>query len=365
MFYASLACPVAAVLDLLTLRTKTTQDKDLEILVLRQQLRLLQRQTRGKPRASRLEKLLLAVLIVKLKALLHRGSQQLDPCLLVFKPDTVLKWHRELVQRKWTFRTQPRPGRPRVSPELEALVIRLAKENARWGTDRIQGELLKLGYRIGATTIRAILRRHRIPSAPIRATRSSSWGPLLKHYRQQLLACDFFTVETALLHTVYVLFFIEIGTRRVQLAECTTHPTSAWVTQQARHVMWSRSEQDTPFRFLIHDRDTKFSRAFDSVFVSEGITILRTPFRAPNANACAERWVRTVRQECLDHIIIFNEAHLRSVLREFVAHYNSERPHQGLQQQCPIPQTASPTGHTVRRRDRLGGIIHEYHREAA
>jgi putative transposase len=130
--------------------------------------------------------------------------------------------------------------------------------------------------------------------------------------------------------------------------------------------MWSRSEQDTPFRFLLHGRrDTKFSQAFDSVVVSEAITLLRTPFRAPNANACAERWVRTVRQECLDHMLILNESHLRSVLRDFVAHDNTARPHQGLQQQCPIPRTVLPTGHTMRRRDRLGGIIHKYRREAA
>jgi transposase InsO family protein len=270
-----------------------------------------------------------------------------------------------LVRRKWTFQSRRKRGRPRSSPELEALVLRLAQENGRWGVDRIHGELLKLGFRIGATTIRAILRHHGTLPAPQRGANGGSWRRLLKHYQGQILACDFFTVETALLQTVYVLFFINLSTRRIHLAGCTAHPTSARMSQQARQLLWSLSESEIYPRFLIQDRDTKFSRAFDAVFLSEGIDILLTPFQTPNANAFAERWVRTVRQECLDHVIILNEAHLRRVLNEFVLHYNTARPHQGIHQQLPIPPPPAKLGAHVHRRDRLGDILHEYFREAA
>ncbi|MBK8021902.1 MAG: helix-turn-helix domain-containing protein [Chloroflexi bacterium] len=285
MFYALLTRFISFIVDLLTIYSKSDLDKDLEILALRHQLRLLQRHQQSKLPCSRFEKLLLAVLAVKLKTILERGSNRLDQCLLLFKPETVLKWHRELVRRKWSFYSTRKRGRPPTSPELEVLILRLARENERWGTDRIHGELLKLGFRIGATTIRAILRRHRILPSPQRSANGGSWRKLLRHYKDQILACDFFTVETALLQTVYVLFFIEVGTRRVHLAGCTAHPTSAWVAQQARQCMWSLSERQPQIRFLIHDRDTKFSLSFDAVFSSESVAILLTPFRAPNGQA--------------------------------------------------------------------------------
>jgi len=208
-----------------------------------------------------------------------------------------------------------------------------------------------------------VLQRHHVPPAPQRGAKGGSWRKLLRHYKDQILACDFFTIETALLQTVYVLFFIEVGTRRIHFSGCTTQPTSAWVTQQSRQLMWSFSDRELPIRFLIHDRDSKFSQGFDRVFESEGVDILLTPFRAPNANAFAERWVRTVRQECLDQLIILNEAHLRQVLKEFVVHYNTARPHQGIQQRSPVPQPALHAGREVHRHDRLGGLIHEYFRE--
>jgi putative transposase len=168
-----------------------------------------------------------------------------------------------------------------------------------------------------------------------------------------------------LLQTLYVLFFIEIGTRRIHFAGCTAHPTSTWVTQQARQITWSISEPKICARFLIHDRDAKFSPAFDAVFRSEGIEILLTPYQAPNANAFAERWVRTIRQECLDHLIILNETHLRNVMSEFVKHYNTAHPHQSIQQKLPVSPTVLPSTGAIHRCDRLGGIVHEYFREAA
>jgi len=236
MFYYGLSLFIAFVIDILRLNSRTSLDKELEILALPHQLRLLQRHQRARLRCSLLEKVLLAVLADKLKTLLKRGSQRLEQCLLLFRPDTVLKWHRELVRRKWSFRPSHHRGRPRISPEIEHLVIRLARENARWGTDRIQGELHKLGYRIGASTIRTILARHHLLPAPQRSRTGGSWQILLRHYKEHLLACDFLTVETAWLQTLYVLFFIEIGTRRIHFAGCTAHPTSFWVTQQARQL---------------------------------------------------------------------------------------------------------------------------------
>jgi putative transposase len=253
-------------------------------------------------------------------------------------------------------------GGPRLEAELEALIVRLARENPRMGYEKIQGALLKLGYVVHQTTIRNIMRRHHLPPAPKRG--SSSWRTFLAHYREHILACDFFTVETIGLQTLYVLFFIELGSRRVHLAGCTPRPDSAWVTQQARQCVWNLTEQPSSIRFLIHDRDTKLSAAFDNVLTSEGVEIVLTPFSTPEANAVAERWVRSVRQECLDHILILNECHLKRVLTDYIRYYNQARPHQGLKQQAPIPLQIIRQG-TIRRRDILGGIIHDYYRYVA
>jgi transposase InsO family protein len=230
------------------------------------------------------------------------------------------------------------------------------------GYDKIQGELLKLGYSLDPGTIKNVLRRHRLLPAPQRGR--SSWRIFLNHYRHQMLACDFFTIETLRLETLYVLFFIELGSRRVHFAGCTASPDSVWVTQQARQLVWHLADEGHPTHFLIHDRDTKFPASFDTVFVSEGIDIIRTPFRTPKANAVAERWVRSVRQECLDHLLILNQRHLTRVLTEYTTYYNFARPHQGLEQQAPIPYSCTGRGE-IHCRDVLGGILHDYYREAA
>ncbi len=180
-----------------------------------------------------------------------------------------------------------------------------------------------------------------------------------------MVACYFFTVDTVWLKTIYVLFFLELGTRRVQLAGCTINPTEAWVTQQARHLSWEIQSGGLPVRFLIHDRDTKFPAAFDTVFVTDGVTIIRTPYQAPKANAFAERWIRSVREECLDHLLIMNEWHLQRVLAEYVAYFNHARPHQGIGQQCPVAQERDFVQGPICRREVLGGIIHDYYRRAA
>jgi len=256
-----------------------------------------------------------------------------------------------------------RPGRPSIADEVGALVLRLARENPRWGYQRIVGELAGLGVRVSATSVAKILREAGVPPAGARAR--LCWREFLRAHAQSMIACDFLTVETLWLGRLYVLFFIELGTRRVHLAGCTANPDGPWVTQQARQLAWSLSERVASIRFLIHDRDSKFSHAFDDVFRSEGVRIIRTPFRAPNANAFAERWVGTVRRDCLDWILIVNRRQLEHVLRVYIDHYNRHRPHRALDLKPPTPArrlrlvSSQPPGR-VHRRDRLGGLIHEY-----
>jgi transposase InsO family protein len=365
MTFTVVAHLFSALLDLLSLFARSEREKDLEILLLRQQLRILQRTRPRPPRLSWWEKVPLAMLASKLVQKATNSRARLSQSLLLFTPETVLRWHRELVRRKWTFRPRPAVGRPRIAAELEALIVRLAQENPRWGYGKIEGELLKLGYRVGRSTIRDVLKRLNIPASPMRTRKSSTWRAFLRLHQHQLLACDFFTVETLRLQTLYVLFFIELGTRRVYLAGCTAHPTGAWVTQQARQLLWKLQEAGKTMRFLLHDRDTKFPASFDTVFASERIEVIVTPYHAPNANAYAERWVRTVREECLDHLLILNERHLDHVLRKYDQYYNQARPHQGIDQQIPESAPHQPGKGPVQRRDLLGGLIHDYYHEAA
>jgi transposase InsO family protein len=355
MIYQPILCFVCLVLDTLAAAGVAAQEKDLEIALLRQQLRILERKASTKPRLSRPEKLMLVALADRLKTVSQRFHDRLGNCILLIQPDTLLKWHRDLVRRKWTFRRPNGGGRPRIEAELEALIIRLARENPRMGFDKIQGELLKLGYAVDRSTVRNVMRRHPLPPAP--ACGRSFWRTFLSHYRAQMLACDFFTIETITLQTVYVLFFIEMGSRRVHLTGCTSTPNSTWVAQQARQLMWHLSEEPAKMHFLIHDHDTKFSAAFDNIFVSEGLEIVLTPFGAPQANAVAERWVRSVREECLDQLIILSQRHLWNVLTEYTQYYNTARPHQGLGQQSPKGPTCC--------RDVLGGVIRDYYRQSA
>jgi transposase InsO family protein len=240
-------------------------------------------------------------------------------------------------------------------------------ENPRWGYQRLHGELLKLGYRVSATAIRSLLRRHGVPPAPRRA--AVSWRAFLRAHAQGVLACDFFTVETIRLQTLFVLFFIELQTRRVFVAGCTEHPSAAWVTQQARHLAWQLEDESRRPTLLIRDRDAKFPASFDAVFRAEGVRVVRTPVRAPRANAIAERWVGTVRRECLDWLLILGRGHLEQVLEEYVAQYNLARPHRALELRAPLApgDLARPRRpvEAIIRRDRLGGLIYEYEPLAA
>ncbi len=351
----------STLLELIGTSRLSEREKDLEILILRHQLDILERKQKTPIKPNQAEKMTLAVLTNKLKQITNRATRQLRNTLRIFQPTTVLKWHRELVRRKWTQEHKNRGGRPKISREIEDLIARLANENPRWGYGKIEGELLKLGTKVSQTTIRNVLDRHGIVPAPNRGG-SISWRHLMKHYTEQILACDFFTIETLWLKTLYVFFFIELGTRRVHLAGITTNPHSTWVTQQARQAVWELDENDAAFRFLIRDRDSKYTSTFDNVFESEGIHVIPTPVRAPNANAYSERWVRTVREECLDHLLIMNETHLQRVLKSFISYYETARPHQGLNQQMPIPQQQTPYTGQIRRREVLGGIINDYYR---
>ena len=361
MIWSAVANIFSLLLELLQISRMSDMDKDLEILILRYQLGIADRKLNRTIKPDRIEKLTLAILVNRLKSTANHSKSELRSSLRLFSPRTVFRWHNELVKRKWTYKHQNRGGRPRISRDREDLIVRLAKENLRWGYGKIEGELLKLGIKVSQTAIRNVLNRHGIVPAPIRAG-SIGWRHLMNHYKSQLMACDFLTVETLFLKTLYVFFFIEIGTRRVHIAGITEHPNGHWVAQQARNFGWFLQEHDNDYVCLIRDNDSKYTDSFDTVFESEGINIIRTPFKAPNANSFAERWVKTLRVECLDNLLVVNESHLLRVLTEYVDYYNSRRPHQSLNQQSPVPSpTPEPSG-LIHRRKILGGIINDYYR---
>jgi len=279
----------------------------------------------------------------------------------VVTPATLLRWHRELVRMKWTY-PQRKPGRPPTGRALRELVLRLARENPGWGNQRIAGELIKLDFRISPNTVRRLIASAGLEPAP--RHHSVSWPVFLRRQAASLLACDFFTVETVTLRRLYVLFFIELGSRRVHFAGCTTNPSGEWVVQQARNLSFTGLFER--MRFLIHDRDSKFTASFGEVFRSEGIRVIHTPVQAPQANAYAGRFVRTVRTECLDWLLIIGRRHLEYILRVYTLHYNRKRPHRGLALHPPEPLApALPQEGDVQRCDRLGGLVHEYYRAAA
>jgi len=319
--------------------------------VLHHELAILRRQV-GRPHLNDADRVFLAAAS---RLLAHRRWS-----LFIVRPETLLRWHRKLVARHWTYAHRS-PGRPPIDPEVRALIIRLASENLRWGYLRITGEMAGLGISVAATTVRRVLQKAGLD--PNGGRYSLCWRDFVRAQARTILATDFFTVDTVSLRRLYVLFFVEIDTRRVHLAGVTSHPTGPWVTQQARNLVMSLGHALSVRRVLIRDRDAKFSGAFDEVFRSEGLRIVRTPVRAPRANAFAERFVGTIRRECLDWILILGRRHLEGILREYIDHYNAHRPHRGLGLRVPEAQPAefpSASRH-IHRRDRLGGLIHEYH----
>lgn len=331
----------------------TGDSRDAEILALRHQILVLQRQI-DRPHFTDTDRTILAVLA----SAMERARQRTT--FLIVRPETVLRWHRRLVARHWTQPSTRKPGRPPIDPELRKLVIRLAGENPHWGYRRIHGELVRLGHSVAASTVWKILRTAGID--PTRGRTGPSWSEFIRSQAKAIIATDFACVDTALLRRFHVLFVIEIDSRRVHLAGITTNPTGPWTTQAARNLLM-RLRDTHGFRFLIRDGAGQFTRAFDAVLADGGIAAIRIPPRAPQANAFAERWVRTLRHELLDRTIIWNERQLRLLLVEYIEHYNTHRPHRSLNQRAPDHlgdvEVTGPR-QPIRRDTTCGGLINEY-----
>jgi putative transposase len=342
----------------MALLARSAASKDAELLVLRHEVAVLRRQN-PRPKLDWADRAVLAALT----RLLFRS---LTMCRLM-TPNTLLGWHRRLVRWRWTY--PRREGRPPVDAKIAVLIEQMARENPGWGYKRIQGEMLGLGYRVGASTVRRILKRLRIPPAPQRSR--TTWRQFLRTQAATMLACDFFHVDcTVTLRRVYVFFVLEVGNRHVHVLGVTAHPDGAWTVQQARNLLMDLGERASRFRFLIRDRAGQFTEVFDAVLSGAGIEVVKIPPCSPRANAYAERWVRTARAEVTDRMLIAGPRHLRAVLEEYVTHYNQHRPHRTRNLRPPdrdditaVPITDLATAR-IRRHKVLGGLIHEYERAA-
>jgi transposase len=341
------------------------RDKDVEILALRHQIAVLERQL-GQQRVhfTAADRALLA-------ALLHRLPRQtLRRLRLLVRPDTVLRWHRNLIASRHAVRSRPkRPGRPRTVRSIRLLVLRLARENPGWGYRRLHGELLVLGVKVAPSTVWEILKEAGVDPAPDRS--STTWADFLRSQAEALLACDFFETVTLTGTRMFVLAVIEHHTRRMRVLGATAHPCASWVTQAARNLVMDLQDAGRRARFLIRDRDGKFPELFDAVVADAGIEVVLTGVRMPRMNAIMERWVHTCRRELLDRTLIWNQHHLLHALREFEAFCNTHRPHQGIANARPLRPPPPPItdrdeiAHLdIRRHQRLGGILNEYRHAA-
>ena len=341
------------------------RDKDVEILALRHQISVLQRQLGAtRPRFKPADRALRAALLAPLPRDTPRRLR------LIIRPDTVLRRHRDLARRHHAERSRrKRPRRPRTVASIRRLVLRLVHENPAWGYRRVHGELTMLGIKVAASTVWQILQDAGIDPAPERA--ATTWSAFLRSQADAILACDFLETVTLSGQRHYVLALIEHATRRIRILGATAHPTAAWVTQAARNLVMDLQDTGATVKYLIRDRDAKFPTAFDEVLADAGIAVVITGIRMPRMNAVMERWVRTCRRELLDRMLIWNHAHLLHALREFETHYNDHRPHRTLRQAAPLRPAPEPITELariihldIRRRDRLSGTLHEYEHAA-
>jgi len=348
---------VRCLLGCLMVLTRHQASKDAELLVLRHENAVLRRQV-GRVRYEPGDRLWLAAL----SRLVPRRRR--DEVFMV-TPATLLAWHRRLVARKWDYASRKRLGRPSTAAAIRKLVIRIAMENPAWGHRRVQGELVRLGHTIAASTVWQILHDAGIGPAPRRT--GPTWKQFLTAQARGIIAVDFVHVDTVLLRRIYALIVIEHGTRRVHLAGITASPDGSWTTQAARNLLMDLGRRATTVKFLIRDRAGQFTSSFDAVLTAEGIRILASPPQAPRANAICERIVGTLRRELLDRLLIVNEHHLRQVLTEYLQHYNTARPHRFLGQLTPAqadtqpPEPINLADHRIRRKQVLGGLAHEYY----
>ena len=348
---------------LMRLLPMSDQDKDIEILALRHQLIVLQRQV-GKPVFTQADRMVLAGL------LRYLPPEKLRKLLLLVRPDTLLRWHRDLIKRRHAATCAPkRRGRPRTVRSIRALVLRLARENSSWGYRRIHGELAALGIKVAASTVWEILNKHGVAPAPERD--SITWTRFLHNQAGALLACDFFETRTLTGAHLYAFAVIEHATRRIRILGATAHPTAAWTAQLGRNLVMDLEDAGARAKFLIRDRDAKFTDAFDAVLDDAGLEVVKSGVRMPRMNSVMERWIQTCRRELLDRTLIWNQHHLLHALREYETFYNRHRPHRALGQAAPRRPSPEPitepgqiTRIEIRRQDRLSGILHEYRHAA-
>ncbi|ASQ93344.1 integrase core domain-containing protein [Streptomyces sp. 11-1-2] len=350
-------------LAFLRLLPMSDRDKDIEILVLRHQLLVLQRQV-GKAAFTDSDRAILAGLLH------HLPKDRLRHLLLLARPDTVMRWHRELLRRCHAETcVSKRRGRPRTIRSIRALVLRLARENASWGYRRIHGELAALGIKVAASTVWEILREHGIPPAPER--QNTTWADFLRSQAKALLACDLFEVRTLTGARLYAFAVIEHTTRHIRILGATAHPAAEWIVQLGRNLLMDLKNAGSKAKFLIRDRDSKFTAAFDALMTDAGLNVVTTGIRIPRMNSLMERWIQTCRTELLDQTLIWNQGHLLHALREYESFYNEHHPHRALEQAAPcrplptpITQQVQLTHLQVSRRDRLGRTLHEYQHAA-
>src|SRR5580704_7707157 len=348
---------VRCLLGCLMVLARDAVSKDAELLVLWHENAVLRRQI-GRVRYQPSDRLWLA-------ALSRLVSRRRWGEVFMVTPATLLAWHRRLVARKWDYTRQRSPGRPPTAAAIRKLVIRMATENPMWGHRRVQGELVRLGHPIAASTVWQILHAAGIDPVPRRT--GPTWKQFLAAQAGGIIAVDFVHVDTVLLRRLYALIVVEHGTRRVHLAGVTAHPDGAWATQAARNFLMDLGQRAASVKFLIRDRAGQFTGNFDAVFAAEGVRILVSPPQAPRANSFAERFVGTLRREVFDRLLLVNEHHLQRVLTEYLRHYNTARPHRSLGQLTPAqidsqpPEPINLADHRLRRKQVLGGLTREYY----